>query len=168
MSLYTTTNWPLLRDQKAELMAVIDNGPHKLLDGLVGFIDAVQDVAAAAGFDVFEGVDDDLLPTRGPRISNPEAMADYVAEDAPAYDPDKDPGNYSDAERVELLQLATDAQHAFWDALNRLEVACGRDIDSTLDLNDFDLDSLGENQSACADCGSVFCDKDDCDGVPPQ
>lgn len=63
-------------------MAVIDNGPDTdLLDGLVSFIDAVQDDAAAAGFDVFEDVGDDLLPTRGPRISDPEAMADYIAEE---------------------------------------------------------------------------------------
>ena len=75
-NLYRNINWPLLRKQKTELMAVIDNGPDTdLLDGLVSFIDAVQDD------DVFEDVGDDLLPTRGPRISDPEAMADYIAEE---------------------------------------------------------------------------------------
>lgn len=160
MSLYTKTNWPLLREQKTALLAVIDSAPSKLLDGLVSFIDAVQDDAAAAGFDVFEDVDDEAPQTRGPRISDPAAMVDYVGGMVPC--------EADDAERKRLLEVANDAQHAFWDALNALEVACGRDIDSTLDLDDFDLNSLGENQSACADCGSVFCDKDDCDGVPPQ
>lgn len=43
----TQTDWCLLRDQKARLNEITDHGDEELLEGLVSFLDAIQDAVIA-------------------------------------------------------------------------------------------------------------------------
>ena len=53
--LFAATDWVLLRSQKAELLKAVEvpSLDHKLLDGMVSFLDAVQDAADLEGYPVF-------------------------------------------------------------------------------------------------------------------
>ena len=53
--LMATTNWVLLRTQKAEILKALEvpSLDHELLDGMVSFLDAVQDAADLQGYPVF-------------------------------------------------------------------------------------------------------------------
>ena len=55
--LYNRTDWDLLRQQKAAL--VICDMPEELKDGLLSFIDAIQDDADSRGYPVFPAEDED-------------------------------------------------------------------------------------------------------------
>ena len=53
--LFAATNWVLLRAQKAEILKAVEvpSLDHELLDGMVSFLDAVQDAADLQGYPVF-------------------------------------------------------------------------------------------------------------------
>ncbi len=61
VNLYDQTDWALLREQKTYLIEMLgretEHAEH--LEGLLGFIDAVQDDAHACGYPVFPPVDDE-------------------------------------------------------------------------------------------------------------
>jgi hypothetical protein len=45
-------------------------------------------------------------------------------------------------EVARLLEIAKDAQTAYWSALTDLEAACGGDINGTDDLEGYDVDGI--------------------------
>ena len=53
--LFAATDWVLLRTQKAEIVKAIEvpSIDHELLDGMLSFLDAIQDAADLQGYPVF-------------------------------------------------------------------------------------------------------------------